>query len=55
MLELLKNIGLGIFVNVAYALQFTNQLEMGFYASCEGIFLMASMIWIQKRKRGNNE
>lgn len=55
MLELFKNIGLGIFVNGAYALQFTDQFAMGLYASFEGIFLMASMIWLQKRKKGRNE
>lgn len=36
--QLFKNIGLGIFVNGAYALQFTDQFAMGLYASFEGVF-----------------
>ena len=39
MLELLKNIGLGIFVNGAYALQFTENTFEGFLGSLEGIII----------------
>lgn len=49
MLELLKNIGLGIFVNGAYALQFTDEFERGLLGSFEGILVMLFAILIKKR------
>ena len=45
MLELLKNIGLGIFVNGAYALQFTENTFEGFLGSLEGIITMLFAIY----------
>lgn len=48
MLELLKNIGLGIFVNGAYALQFTENSFEGFLGSIEGIITMLFAIYTAK-------
>ena len=47
-LELLKNIGLGIFVNGAYALQFTENTLEGFLGSLEGIITMLFAIYTPK-------
>ncbi|KAF0590000.1 MAG: hypothetical protein CGEMS_1433 [Candidatus Campylobacter infans] len=47
-LELLKNIGLGIFVNGAYALQFTENTFEGFLGSLEGIITMLFAIYTPK-------
>lgn len=51
MLELIKNIGLGLFVNGSFALQM-GQNELGSWVSlCEGLFLMASSIYLQRREK----
>lgn len=50
MTELLKNIGLGIFVNGAYALWFTDQAGLSILAIIEGVALMYMAIKIQKRE-----
>lgn len=47
-LELLKNIGLGIFVNGAYALQFTENTFEGFLGSLEAIITMLFAIYTPK-------
>lgn len=49
MTELIKNIGLGIFVNGAYAWQFSQNADKGFLAIVEGIAIMAIMIYKQKK------
>ncbi|MBQ7136179.1 hypothetical protein [Campylobacter sp.] len=49
MIELFKNIGLGIFVNGAFAWQFSEATQRGFLAMIEGIVIMALAIYIQKR------
>lgn len=58
MLELIyntgRNIGLGIFVNGAFALQFgENMQEMAVLAVCEGIFIMflAGYFELKQRRR----
>ena len=55
MLELLKNIGLGIFVNGAYALQFTENTFEGFLGSLEGIITMVFTIYKKKKKKGGKK
>lgn len=40
MLELLKNIGLGLFVNGAFILQFSESTTSAIYAALEGITIM---------------
>lgn len=51
MLELFKNIGLGIFVNGAYALQFESGNEaLAITATLEGILMMALAIYLNKGK-----
>lgn len=49
MIELFKNIGLGIFVNGAFAWQFSEATQRGFLTMIEGIVIMALAIYIQKR------
>ncbi|BCX79958.1 hypothetical protein [Campylobacter sp. 19-13652] len=51
MTELIKNIGLGIFVNGAYAWQFSDNSELGAWAVFEGIFLMTSAIYLQRGRQ----
>lgn len=47
--EVFKNIGLGIFVNGAYAWQFTDQQFLGMLASFEGVFVMSISIYMKRR------
>ena len=49
MIELFKNIGLGIFVNGAFTWQFGEATVKGFLAILEGIAIMAIAIYIEKR------
>lgn len=51
MLELLKNIGLGIFVNGAFAWQFGDAAAKGFLALVEGIAIMALAIYIERKAK----
>lgn len=51
MIELLKNIGLGIFVNGAFAWQFSNEPLKGFLATAEGLIIMAIAIHFQERRK----
>ncbi|MDY5304196.1 MAG: hypothetical protein SPH02_04695, partial [Campylobacter sp.] len=55
MLELLKNIGLGIFVNGAYALQFTENTFEGLLGSLEGIITMLFAIYTPKVLKGGKK
>ena len=55
MLELLKNIGLGIFVNGAYALQFTENTFEGFLGSLEGITTLLFAIYTPKVLKGGKK
>ena len=55
MLELLKNIGLGIFVNGAYALQFKENIFEGFWGSLEGIITMLFAIYTPKVLKGGKK
>ena len=50
MIELFKNIGLGIFVNGAFAWQFGEATVKGFLAILEGIAIMAIAIYIEKKE-----
>ncbi|WP_180379214.1 hypothetical protein [Campylobacter lanienae] len=51
MIELFKNIGLGIFINGAFAWQFGEATVKGFLAIIEGIAIMAIAIYIEKRSK----
>ncbi|CZE47711.1 Uncharacterised protein [Campylobacter geochelonis] len=46
MYELIKNIGLGMFVNGAYAWQFSEATNKGFLAIIEGVLIMALAIYL---------
>lgn len=50
MIELFKNIGLGIFVNGAFAWQFTEASFKGFLAIIEGVIIMAIAIYLEKKE-----
>lgn len=49
--ELIKNIGLGIFVNGAYAWQFTESHTKGILAIIEGVVIMAITIYLERTKK----
>lgn len=52
MVELWKNIGLGIFINGAYAWQFSSDNELAGRGILQGVFIMALAIYLQARKKG---
>ncbi|MBR8464428.1 hypothetical protein KDD93_07605 [Campylobacter sp. faydin G-24] len=51
MLELFKNIGLGIFVNGAFAWQFSEATSKGFLAIIEGVAIMALAIHLERKAK----
>lgn len=51
MLELFKNIGLGIFVNGAFAWQFSEATLRGFLAIIEGVVIMALAIYLERKAK----
>ena len=53
--ELIKNIGLGIFVNGAYAWQFPESHTKGILAIIEGIVIMAITIYLERTKKMTNQ
>ena len=49
MIELFKNIGLGIFVNGAFAWQFGEATTKGLLAIIEGATIMAIAIYLERK------
>ena len=51
MIEILKNVGLGIFINGAYAFQFVRVDWLAFSAVCEGLIIIAAAELLRKGRK----